>query len=356
MEQAAEPDSFCGLRQRNVNACRRLLGLALLACALIAPSIAPAQTLEKVRTFTQTNYPGFIQFAARELGLFTKYGIDPDLRYLPSGAPIIQAAASDQWDVAFLGAPPAVIGASALGMVTIGVVYDEASQHKLIGRSEYVAQALANPERLKGARIFVTTLSTGHYVTEACLRKFGLAPGDVRIIPSEQPASLAAFSAGQGDLVQAWPPFTSALLERGNRVLCDGRQAGVDIATVWVASKSFAARRPDLVVRWLKANGDAVNWIRQDPERTAQMYRKFMASVGQSATESTLKSVVEFVMEANTLRAQIGYFQAKAGESPYVLRMYEGIARFFIRNGRMKEVPDFRPYLDASFLTKAVQP
>jgi ABC-type nitrate/sulfonate/bicarbonate transport system substrate-binding protein len=316
----------------------------------------PVQALEKVRTFTQTNYPGFIQYTARELGLFTKYGIDPDLRFFPSGAPIVQAAAADGWDIAFLGAPPAVIGATTLGMVTIGVLYDESVQHKLIGRPDFVAQVEADPQRLKGAKIFVTTLSTGHYVAEACLRKFGLAPGDVSIIPSEQSATLAAFSAGQGDLAQAWPPFTLALLERGNRVLCDGQQAGVEVATVWVAAKSFAARHPDLVVKWLKANGEAIDWIRQDPVRTTQMYRKFMASVGQSASESTLRDVVRFVMDAHTLQQQIGFMTAHEREAPYILRMYDGIARFFIRNGRLREVPDFKPFVDASFLARAVQP
>jgi len=336
---------------------RRLIAALLLPLLLpLLPAAARAAPLEKVRTYTQTNYPGFIQFAARDLGLFAKYGIDPDLHFFPSGAPIVQAAAANEWDVAFLGAPPAVIGATSLGMVTIGVIYDESVQHKLIGRPEFVAAVQARPERLKGARIFVTTLSTGHYVTEACLRKFGLGPGDVSIIPSEQSATLAAFGAGQGDLAQAWPPFTSALLERGNRVLCDGQQAGIEIATVWVASKAFAARRPDLVVRWLKANGEAIAWIRQDAARTTAMYRRFMSSVGQSASDATLRDVVEFVMGANTLDKQIGFMTAKGSGTPYILRMYDGIARFFLRNGRLRELPDLRPYVDASFLARAVQP
>lgn len=326
-----------------------------VAIIAVAPLVS-AQRLEKVRTFSQTNYPGFIQFAAKELGLFTKYGIDPDLRFFPSGAPIVQAAAAKEWDIAFLGAPPAVIGGSSLGMVTIGLIYDEASQHKLIGRPDFVAKVLANPASLKGAKIFVTTLSTGHYMVEGCLRKFGLGSNDVSIIPSEQAATLAAFTAGQGDLAQVWPPFTSALQERGNQVLCDGQQAGVDIVTVWVATKDFATKRPDLVVKWLKANGDAVKWVKQDPARTTEMYRKFMAFTGQTATETTLKDVVSFVMSANTLDQQIRSMTAKEGASPYIIRAYEGIAKFFIRNGRMKEVPDFRPLVDASFLLKAAQP
>lgn len=344
-------------QQKGIQVIRVIRSVVLGALLAAVVPVASAQDGGgKVRTFSQTNYPGFIQYVARELGLFAKYGIDSDLRFFPSGAPIVQAAAAKEWDMAFLGAPPAVIGASSLGMITIGMIYDEAPQHKLIGRSDFVARALADPAALKGAKIFVTTLSTGHYMTEACLRKFGLTPKDISIIPSEQAATLAAFTAGRGDLAQVWPPFTSTLLERGNRVLCDGGQAGLDIATVWVAAKDFAARRPDLVVKWLKANGEAVKWVKQDPARTLDMYRKFMAFNGQTSTETVLKDIVGFVMTANTLEDQIRYLTPADGEPSFIVRAYEGIARFFVRNGRMKGVPDFRPLVDASFLQKAVQP
>ena len=61
-------------------------------------------------------------------------------------------------------------------------------------------------------------------------------------------------------------------------------------------------------------------------------------------------------MKAKTLEDQIGYMVAPGGARAEIVSAYEGIAQFFIRNGRMKEVPDFRPYIDASFLQKAVRP
>lgn len=326
---------------------------AVAALAALASLSVPAQPLQKVRTFTQTNYPGFIQYVAREQGLFTKYGIDPDMKFFPSGAPIVQAAAAREWDIAFLGAPPAVIGASSLGMVTVGMPYEEAPTHELFGRADFVAKVQANHAALKGAKIFVTTLSTGHFMTEACLRKFGVTSNDVSIIPSEQTATLAAFSSGQGDLAQVWPPFTFALQERGDKVLCDGKQAGVSIPSVWVVTKDFASKRPELVVKWLKANGEAVDWIRADKTRTKAMYRKFMAYVGQTASDPTIDGVVDVVMTAFPLAEQAKMLSPEGGQKPYIVKSYEGIAQFFIRNGRLKSAPDFGPVVDARPMEKA---
>jgi ABC-type nitrate/sulfonate/bicarbonate transport system substrate-binding protein len=333
---------------------RSIRNLVLGAAFAAITSLAGAQGLQKVRTFTQTNYPGFVQYVAKEIGSFTKYGIDPDLRFFPSGAPIVQAAAAKEWDIAFLGAPPAVIGATSLGIVTIGVITDD--PHELFGRPEYVNKALANPASLKGAKIFVTTLSTGHYMVEGCLRKLGLGPNDVSIIPSDQTATVSAFLAGQGDLAQLWQPFSDAIRARGNKVLCNADQAGLHIFTVWVATKDFATKNPDLVVRWLKANGEAVKWLKADLARTTEMYKKFMAFSGQTAEGPALKSVVAEVMKAKTLEEQIGYMTPAKGSRSEIATAYEGIAQFFVRNGRMKDIPDFQPYLDASFLQKAVQP
>jgi hypothetical protein len=38
---------------------------------------------------------------------------------------------------------------------------------------------------------------------------------------------------------------------------------------------------------------------------------------------------------------------------PYVSRALEGIANFYIRIGRMKEMPDIAPMIDTSWLDKA---
>jgi hypothetical protein len=80
-----------------------------------------------------------------------------------------------------------------------------------------------------------------------------------------------------------------------------------------------------------------------------------MAFAGQTSSEETLKETVRAVMTAEPLKEQVKYMTAGDGGTSFMADMYESIGLFFVRNGRLKEVPDFRPFIDASFLQRAIR-
>lgn len=325
----------------------------LAAAAMLAGASAiPASALDEVRTSSITAYTGFYIYVADQLGLFEKHGIKTEPRWFPSGAPIMQAAAGGQWDMTFLGAPPKTLGGPTLGLVTVGMIAEEGGMHELIGRPDFVAEARANPEALRGARVFVTTLSTGHYMTEGCLQSMGLSIDDVRVIPSEQQATLSAFVAGEGDLAQVWSPQTTALKARGNEVLCDAASLGLSMPGVSVAHPDFIARTdPDVIVRWLRAKEDAVQWIREDRARTFEMYKSYDSFRGFDFEDELLEGEVDLVMNTYMDTAeQLALMQPDADGTVPIVASFEAIAEFFIRQGRMEEVPDYLPYFDPQYL------
>jgi sulfonate transport system substrate-binding protein len=334
---------------------RKIISFLMCFSLTIAATVG-AQQLEKVRTNSISFYTGFSIYVADQMGFFKKYGIDTEPKWFPSGAPIIQGAASGQWDMTFLGAPPAVLGGPQLKLLTVGVVLEEAPTHILVGRADFVASAKADPGKVRNAQIFVTTLSTGHYMTESCLKKMGLTQQQVRLVPSEQAATVSAFAAGQGDLAQVWPPQSTALISRGAVPLCDAREAGVSIPSVWVAHPDFVAKRPDLVVKWLRANLDAIAWMKQDEARTFDLYKKYDAFRGFNTPEDTLRAESKLAMSAMGATEQLKYMRTSAGGAPSELaKAYTDIGGFFMRVGRIKEVPDYRPFLSTSFLEQAVK-
>ncbi len=332
---------------------KRAFALFVLAAGLLAGGVASAQ--EKVRTFSINAYTGFSIYAAKELGLFAKNGIDTDPRFFPSGAPIVQAAAAKEWDITFLGAPPTVLAGPSLGLVTVGMVAEEGSMHELIGRPDFVAQAKKDPAKLKGAKIFVTTLSTGHYMVEECLKKAGIALSQVSIIPSDQQSTLSAFSAGQGDLAQVWSPQNTALRQRGNRILCDARETKLSMPAVWVAHPDFLKRKPDVVTKWIKANLEAIDVLKKDRAKAFELYRKYDKFRGFNYTDELLKEELDYVLNTYlTGPEQLEQLsRPSSGKSP-IVKSFEAISQFFIRQGRLKQVPDFQPLVDDRFVKAAM--
>ena len=146
------------------------IGLAV-SVGLAAPVLA--QQRDKIRIAAQVWYPSFPQYVAMSQGIYAKWGLDPTMKVYPSGGPIVQAAATAEWDVAHIGLPPTVQGFK-LGLIIAGVISEEAVIHQLIGRPDYVEKLSKNPAQLKGARVFVTTGSTGHFMVEGCLKRYGL--------------------------------------------------------------------------------------------------------------------------------------------------------------------------------------
>ena len=327
---------------------------AVLALMVVLAGFLPAaaQQKDKIRLAGQVWYPTFPMYTAIENGIYAKWGLDPTIKIFPSGAPIVQAAATNEWDVAHIGLPPTVQGVK-LGLIIAGVISEEAVIHQLIGRPDYVASAQNDPAKLKGAKIFITTASTGHYMVELCLKKRGIAMADIQVLPSEQQASLSAFIAGNGDLAQFWTPQSAAARSKGNKVLCDGIEAGAKIPSVWVIHPEFAKKNPDAAVRWLRATLEAAEWARKDKAAAAALFKKWDGFRGTQTADEFLKEEIDLATDLWPLADQIARMKGEGGKPAYINEAIEGIAQFYVRIGRMKEIsPDIFKMIDTSWVDK----
>jgi ABC-type nitrate/sulfonate/bicarbonate transport system substrate-binding protein len=322
-------------------------------CAVGLIGGVAAQQRDKIRIAAQVWYPSFPQYAAMSQGIYAKWGLDPTIKVYPSGGPIVQAAATAEWDVAHIGLPPTVQGFK-LGLIIAGVISEEAVIHQLIGRPDYVDRVKKNPALLKGSKVFVTTASTGHFMVEGCLKKYGRTMADIQVLPSEQAASLSAFMAGNGDLAQLWTPQSTAARGRGMKVFCDATEAGVKVPSVWVIHPEFAKKNPDAAVRWLRATLEGAEWAQKDKARTASLYKEWDKFRGTQTEEAFLREEIDLAMDLWPMQAQFERMIGKPGEKVYVYQVLDEISQFYIRIGRMKEVaPEIMKMPDPSWIRKA---
>jgi ABC-type nitrate/sulfonate/bicarbonate transport system substrate-binding protein len=177
----------------------------------------------------------------------------------------------------------------------------------------------------------------------------------VSIIPSDQQSTVSAFSAGQGDLAQTWSPQNTALRQRGNQILCDARQTRLSMPAVWVAHPDFIKRKPEVVARWIRANLEAIDILKKDRNKAFALYRKYDAFRGFNYTDELLKEELEYVLGTYLSGAeQLKLFARDSSGKAPIVKSFEDISQFFIRQGRLKEVPKFESLVDDRYLKAAV--
>ena len=200
----------------------------------------------------------------------------------------MEAGQAGEWDVGAIGTVPCLFAGVKYKQPLIAISNDESVTNNLMVRPDAFNTWLKDPKKdLKGKTFLVSTISTGHYAVVAYLKKLGLTENDVKIVHMEQSAILSAFLSGQGDVAQTWAPFNYMMEEKGMKVLSHGKDAGVVIPGGVVATKKFAAEKPELVAKWLKGymRGDRFH-DRQSP-RIGQTPGQILTARNAASTSRT---------------------------------------------------------------------
>lgn len=307
-----------------------LLGVLILT-ACNSPTGGTDNTGNKVAVATQPSATGFPLWLAQRLGYYSKFGLDVELSYFPSGAPLVEAGATGAWDAGFMGAPPGLTAADKWKMVPAGISAEESGTLVLWGREAELA-GKSPAEALRGKDILVKTNSTAHYALLGCLRKLKLA-NQVKLVPIETNAIPSAFGGGRAAAAMTWPPFDKTFVNSPNTYtrICDGASAGAPIYDFVGLTKDFLERRPAQAGRFLRAAFRANAWIPQHPRQAAKLLADYYhaqgidvdpAEAAQELNGITYKSLHESIQlyrgaltadldRLSTVFVQLGAYQSK---------------------------------------------
>jgi sulfonate transport system substrate-binding protein len=153
--------------------------------------------------------------------VLTEAGLLEDLPYeiewseFTAGPPIIEAAAADQIDVAWVGSAPPIFGAAADAAFKVVATVEERDQKQdsiLVPKGSDVTSVA----ELKGKKVAVAKGTSGHGHLLLALEDAGLTLADVEpqyLAPAD---GQAAFQSGEVDAWSTWEPFvTQAVQEDG---------------------------------------------------------------------------------------------------------------------------------------------
>ncbi len=230
-----------------------------------------------------------IQYAS-EQGFFKEAGLNVEISIFQTGAPINEAIAAKQIDLAASGA--ASIFSLASGQCTLlaelcssggmGIyVRPDSDILESKGQVEGLENVYGSAESIKG-KTFLGQLGTSSQLNVSKYASlFGLKTGDYELVHMEPGPALQAFLAGEGDALAAFPPYSFNAESNGMVKITSFEDAtGFSIIDPLFGRTEVIKKRPDDIVKFvecvIKANEEL-----QDHKKRAQFSMKIFADNGR---------------------------------------------------------------------------
>src|SRR5437660_1673676 len=242
---------------------RELFYLATLVAAIFLISSTPSFAADKI-TISSTNPTAFdIDYvAAKDKGFFAKENLDVEPTYMTPDL-VIKALIAGTVDLARSGTHFGVIAAA------------RGAELKIIGGSNYgyPYQVISQPQfkslaDLKGQKIAGATLaSITTTIFKDVMARQGVPPTTYTLLfVGGSPERFQAVSSGQvaASLAEA-PPFNFRSIDAGRKVLLNYSDENKNLQyTAYFASNKFLTQNRPLLMRFMRAMGQAMRWL-NDP-------------------------------------------------------------------------------------------
>jgi NitT/TauT family transport system substrate-binding protein len=288
-------------------------------------------------------------------GWAAKAGLDLRLTRFSSGPAMVQALASGQFDIAYIGVGPAMV-AAAHGIDLKILAGNGMGQGGLLGRGAFAkafptypdaAAAFAGFHKSAGRPVRLASLPKGsgpdttlrYYLTEIA----HVAPADVTVLGMGAEQMQQALLSGAVDGASVLAPVPAVVMSRdpSARVLVDGQTMFPDAPGAAIAATGRAlAGESAAITRLVALHIQATALIRADPARAA---RDITAGIGAGL-------IPEAVIEAS-LRGELSTFVADPHAQIGSTRIMQD---FQVKIGAQDRTVDMARLFDTAVYDRAV--
>ena len=303
----------------------------LLILLLINGSASAQKTTKLTVGFSATGGQYINLFAAKELGLFDKRGLDVTLNQINSSAQTVASLRSSSVDIVTGPAAP-VIDAIAKG-VTDFTVFGEAMPHTVL--EVWVQPNIKSVKDLVGKTISSTNPnSLGNVMIGVWLNKNGFKKSDVEVVYLGGLGNLvSAMKAGKTEATLILPPLGEQLIPSGQKRLTDLR----DIAysnQAWLATKNYYKANAEAIQRFVAAVTEAIAITKRDKQRVLPVLPKYTGVTNAEWNDYAYK-----------------FFAPLLERTPKVNLEVMKATQLLSPNEESHKI-DLKPYIDNSFLDK----
>ena len=257
----------------------RILSLSLLAFILFSTA---ASAQEKIRIgYIGLSLSSMPILAARDLGMFAKNGIQPELLLMTFQLSSVALNAGELEYVAGVGpgSVSATLGGSpsrAVWIVANRLIYNVVAQPELKTLHE-----------LRGKRIGVAGLgATTHTAFTMAVERAGLNPKDFIVVGIGPQQQQRALESRVLDAVMIDPPVLFVLLKKGfSKVFDVGAAVEMPVGGLTTLTRTLSAK-PDQVRRVIKAQQEAKELLLNSKERAVEFIVKTMRMDQETAAKT----------------------------------------------------------------------
>ena len=241
--------------------------IAAVAALALFGGAAQADDTLKLAVGQRGNWDTSVSEIGQRAGIFKKHGLALDIVYTQGAGETQQAVISGSVDIGVAAGVMGVLGAFSKG-APVRIISAEttgASDLYWYVKADSPIKTLKDTDGKTLA--YSTSGSSTHGIVTAFMKQYELKAKPTAM--GGPPANLTAVMSGQVDVGWAAPPFGLDQLDRGDiRRIATGNDAAAfkgQTVRLNIANASFLTAHKDIVVRYMTAYRETVDYMYKDP-------------------------------------------------------------------------------------------
>jgi taurine transport system substrate-binding protein len=295
------------------------------------------------------------QLVTKHLGLVAKEMPGVEIKYVKigGGGDMLRVIAGNDVDFGGLGNPPAAIGVTR-GLPIKGIM----AINMLDTVEAMVVRTSANIKSLrdlKGKTVAAPFGSTTHYLLLQALKDDGVDPASMKILDLAPSDIAAAWLRGDLDAAWFWEPNLDKAVKNGGHIFMTSgimEKRGYPTWDIGVVMNAFAAKYPDYVEKFVKAECQGIDFWLKNPARTAEIIAEELTLPLADATR--MMNGTAMVPCDQQLTPQ--YLGTSAAKGQFVDTLV-ATADFLVQQDRLPKLlprSDFDAFVTPSYIEKVV--
>lgn len=294
---------------------------------------------------------------AKEQGWFEEAGLNVNLQIFATGAPVNEAIAAEELDIACSGFASvySLANANCVWLLDInstgGMGIFAREDSPVVAAGNTVADCpnmLGSAETVKGLQILGPLGTAVQYMVEGYASKMGLAPDEVNMVNMEYAPAYQAFITGEGDLSATNPPTSYTMEDEGYIEVASFEDCtGVSLMDGCFARREICETRRDEVEKFVQVLIKAMDALQDYDTRFEFSMQKFTENGTTYTDEILAREIEDRAYYGTKLVTEEGYVFGEA---------WGAITSFLVRAEKIvaDNAPNVAASLDPSYLSEAV--